>query len=76
MNNIQHYEANKAVFDLWISTGERLQISNDIFQPLIEPFQKENPGVNLNGCHECLTDMLRWTKMEWKKTQEPEKKKK
>jgi hypothetical protein len=74
MKHVQHYEANKAVFDAWIDCNSKLQISADIFQPLIEPFKKEFPSVNLVGCPECLIDMLRWVKSEWKKTQTKSKK--
>lgn len=64
---IEHYLANKDEFDLWIRTNEKLQISNDIFKPFIEPFLEANKGVNLQGCQECIIDMLRWVKSEVKK---------
>lgn len=64
---IEHYLANQATFDLWIKNNEKLQISNDIFKPFIEPFLEANKGVNLQGCPECIIDMLRWVKSEVKK---------
>lgn len=73
MNHIKHYEDNKETFDMWIREKTRLQVSNDIFKPLIEPFTTEFPTVNLNGCQDCIIDMLIWVKSEWKKTQKTTK---
>lgn len=74
MTNLQQYEAHKEEFDFYIAESvngrtHKLEISNDIFKPLIEPFMKANPTVNLNACKDCVIDMLVWTKAEWKKTQ-------
>lgn len=73
---IEHYIQNKETFDHWIKVHERLQISNDIFKPLIKPFMAANPNVNLNGCQDCIIDMLVWVRAEWKKTTEDKPKKK
>src|SRR5687767_11194856 len=72
MNHIDHYLANKSTFDYWIKQAvsgkpERLEISNDIFKPLIEPFRQANPTVNIFNCKDCVSDMLIWVKMEWEK---------
>jgi hypothetical protein len=63
-----HYEANKDTFDLWINEKSKLQVSNDIFLPIIPEFKKAFPSVNLDGCQECIIDMLVWIKSEWKKS--------
>lgn len=72
MTNLEHYEANKTTFDFWVAEHvngrtPKLEISNDIFIPLIEPFKKANPSVNIYGCKECVLDMLVWTKAQLKK---------
>lgn len=72
MNNLDHYTANKEEFDFWVNqhvNGQtpKLEVSNDIFQPLIAPFVKANPTVNIYGCKECVLDMLVWTKAQLKK---------
>ena len=69
----KHYEENQLTFDLWIETKTRLQPSQDLIQPFIAPFKKEFPTVNLDGCPECLIDMLVWAKSEWKKSIKPKK---
>lgn len=66
---IEHYKNNEPIFDLWIRNHEKLQISNDIFKPFIEPFKEANPNVNLEGCPDCIIDMLVWVRKEVKKTQ-------
>jgi hypothetical protein len=57
---IKHIEKNQELFRFWIKRNEKLQHSADVFKPLLEPFQKEFPSVNVNGCPECIIDMLRW----------------
>ena len=63
MNNdklIKYIKSNEETFRFWVGRNEKLQHSADIFKPLIEPFITEFPNVNLNGCQECIIDMLRW----------------
>ena len=61
-----HVANNSEAFDLWIENHSKLQHSADILQPLIEPFLKENPTVNLKGCSDCIIDMLIWAKIQLK----------
>lgn len=61
-----HVENNLEVFNLWIETNSRLQASADILKPLIGPFLTENPTVNLNGCPDCIIDMIIWSKIQLK----------
>ena len=42
-----YIEQNSEVFDLWITNNSILEPSADILQPLIKPFEAENPGVNI-----------------------------
>lgn len=75
MTHIEHYEANKAEFDLHIQERSKLQPSMDLLKPMIGPFKAEFPTVNLVSCHECIIDMIVWVRSEWKKTQDKPKKK-
>jgi hypothetical protein len=61
-----HIETNLPTFNMWIENHSRLQISNDIFLPLIPVFQEANPTVNLNACQDCIIDMLIWCRMQYK----------
>jgi len=61
-----HIQSNLETFNFWIEKQERLQVSNDIFKPLIPVFMAENPTVNLNGCQDCIIDMLIWCRMKLK----------
>jgi hypothetical protein len=63
----EYWEENKDVFNLWIDKHEPLQASMDILKPLIPIFKKENPTVNIEGCQDCLIDMLIWVRSEAKK---------
>lgn len=72
MTHLEAYEANKVEIDFWISQAvqgntPKLEISNDMFQPFIEPFSKENPTVNLYSCKDCVIDMLIWVKAQYNK---------
>lgn len=62
----KHIEDNSVVFDLWIDIHAKLEPSADILKPLIEPFLKENPNVNIYGCKDCVIDMLIWAKIQLK----------
>lgn len=70
---LKHIENNQDLFRFWIERNEKLQASNDIFTPIIPDFVKENPGVNVTGCPECIIDMLRWSIKQLKETQKPKK---
>lgn len=61
-----HVANNSEVFDLWINNNSRLEPSADILQPLIKPFETENPGVNIRSCKDCIIDMLIWAKIQLK----------
>jgi hypothetical protein len=63
-----HIKQNEQTFKLWISLNAKLQPSADILKPIIPEFIKENPGVNINNCPECLIDMLRWALIQIKET--------
>lgn len=73
---LEHYEANKEQLDLIYKLKSPIQPSNDLLQPLIEPFQKVFPGENINGCAECVIGMLGWYQIQLKKSKEPVKTKK
>lgn len=62
-----HVHQNLELFNHWIENQSRLQISNDIFKPLIPVFQEANPTVNIYGCQDCIIDMLIWCRMQYKK---------
>lgn len=68
MTNIEHYQANQSTFDFWIERNEILQPSMDILQPLIKPFNERFPEVNINACHNCIIDMLKWSKLQFEKS--------
>lgn len=61
-----HIQNNLEIFNFWIHENSKLQISNDIFKPLIPIFESENPGVNVNSCQDCIIDMLIWCRMKYK----------
>lgn len=64
----QYYIDNKPTIDYWIKANDKLQPGMDFLQPIIKEFKadKANEGINLNGCHECIIDMLRWLRKEAK----------
>ena len=56
-----YIETNKDLFQMYVDDGAKLQISMDILQPLIKPFNERFPEVNLNGnCTSCILDMISW----------------
>lgn len=61
-----HIHQNLELFNHWIENQSRLQISNDIFKPLIPVFQEANPTVNIHACQDCIIDMLIWCRREHK----------
>lgn len=63
----EHIETNLPTFNLWIENHSRLQISADILQPLVPVFMEANPTTNLNGCQDCIIDMLIWCRDEYRK---------
>ena len=70
----EHVKNNLDVFNIWIETNADLQPTNDLLQPIIPEFKKEFPNVNINGCKECLIDMLRWAKSKLKEETKEKKK--
>ena len=64
---IKHYEDNKVVFEMWISTHARLQPSMDILKPFISIYPH-----SIKGCQDCIIDMLIWIRSEIKKTKQNE----
>ena len=66
---IDHITANLPAIDLWIEMNAKLEASSDVLQPIVKEFKavKEHANINLSGCKECLIDMLRWAKSEYKK---------
>jgi len=72
---LNHIETNQELFRFWISRNERLQSSADILKPIIPIFQELNTGVNIEGCPDCLIDMLRWAIKELKESKDVPKKK-
>lgn len=69
-----HVANNSEVFDLWITNNSILEPSADILQPLIKPFEAENPGVNIRSCKDCIIDMLIWAKIQLKNKPKNERK--
>jgi len=57
---IEHVNQNKETFRIWIETNQKLQIDSDYLKPLVPEFLKEFPEVSIEGCPECIIDMLRW----------------
>lgn len=59
MTNLEHYELNKITFDFWVAEHvngrtPKLEVSNDIFAPLIEPFKKsQSIGKHLRMQRVC-----------------------
>lgn len=72
---LQYIEANQDIFRLQIKMNARLQSSSDILKPIIPAFLESNKGVNLEGCPECILDMLRWSIKELKESKESKPKK-
>lgn len=78
----EYVNNNLPTIDLWIRQNEKLQPSMDFLQPIIKDFEADpiSKGKNLNGCPECIIDMLRWARKEAKdetkegKTKTPDKK--
>lgn len=65
---VKHIEKNKDKFEFWIKRNEKLQPSADVLQLIIPEFEKANPGAKaINGCPDCIIDMLRWALIQIKK---------
>lgn len=64
---LQHVKDNEETIAFWIERNEKLQLSDDMLQPMIEPFLKEFPFHNLRSCNDCIIDMLRWARIELRK---------
>lgn len=73
---IQHIKTNLPTLQVWADNRSIIDISNDLLQPIIPEFKKEFPDVNLTGCHDCISDMIIWAVIEYKKTLPKEEKKK
>lgn len=73
---LKYIELNEDVIRLYVKTNQRLQSSSDFLAPIIPTFLEENKGVNLEGCPECLLDMLRWSLKVLKESNESQDKKK
>ena len=71
---IKHIKANLDTLQVWADNKLRVQPSHDILSEIIPEFKKSFPDVNLNGCPECVTDMICWAIIEYKKTLKAEKK--
>lgn len=65
---LKHIKDNLSTLQIWADNKIRVQPSHDILKPIIPSFQKEFPSVNINGCPECVTDMICWAVIEYKKT--------
>ena len=63
MNNefLTYVEKNEDIIRLYVKTNQRLQSSSDFLKPIIPTFLEENKGVNIEGCPDCILDMLRWS---------------
>jgi hypothetical protein len=68
-----HIKENHDTLSIWFKTHQKLQIGHDMLKPLIEPFTEAFPGVNLNGCPNCVLDMIGWALVEYKKETESQK---
>lgn len=66
---LQHVKDNEETIAFWIERHEKLQLSDDMLQPIIEPFLKEFPTHNLRSCNDCIIDMLRWARIELRKAE-------
>lgn len=69
-NWLKHVKENEETFKLWIETHAQLQISNDIFAPIIPEFIKAFPQTNIYGCQNCILDMLMWARIELRKAEQ------
>ena len=63
---LDYISKNRPMFEFWIKRNERLQSSQDLLTPIIPEFTEANPSVNVNGCPDCIIDMLRWAIKELK----------
>lgn len=58
---LNHIKEHKLLFETWVNDQAVINIGQGQIQPLIVPFQKRFPEVNLNGsCNSCILDMLMW----------------
>ena len=68
--SLNYYNQHKQTFDAWLSIGEKINVGNGLVAPLIS-YYEETTGFKINGCPDCISDMLVWYS-----TQENKKKKK
>lgn len=71
---ITHIKNNLPTLEIWFKLKERVQPSNDLLKPIILEFKAAFPDVNINGCPDCVNDMIGWAIIEYKKTLKPEPK--
>lgn len=71
-----HVKANIDSINLWIRLNDKLQPSMDVLQPIIKEFKSkpEHKNINIDGCPECIIDMLRWARKEAGLTPKPNEK--
>lgn len=64
----EHFKEHKVTFDVWRRCNQHIEPSNDLIVPLIVPYAKLFPDIQLGGsCRECFIDMLHWYNKEFKK---------
>jgi len=73
---LSYIAKNEDTIRLYVRTNQKLQSSSDFLKPIIPSFLEENKGVNIDGCPECILDMLRWSLKVLKESQKEEPKKK
>jgi hypothetical protein len=72
--NLKKYvESHIDRINLHIRQNDKLQPSMDFLKPIIEEFKSkpEHKKFNLDGCPECIIDMLRWARKESGLTPKP-----
>jgi hypothetical protein len=64
----EHFKEHKIIFDVWRRCKQHIEPSNDLIIPLIVPYAKLFPEIQLGGsCRECFIDMLVWYNKEFKR---------
>lgn len=58
-DSLNYYKEHKVTFDAWISINEKINVGNGLVAPLIT-YYEEKTGFKINGCPDCILDMLKW----------------
>jgi len=71
---LKHIKDNLETLQVWADNKLRIQPSHDLLKPIIPVFKKQFPDVNIHGCPDCVTDMICWAVIEYKKSETKPKK--